>query len=190
MIVFTVFPYGNNILTTTFAMSVTLRPCGSFSMRIRLVEHSVNVSMTCPQEFTMMSISQSQTCSRLSLRSVVNAHTVLYVGRFGGNRHPHAPHVFHFVWGVHSQTTCTVDMYVLVDGLLAYGCALLAQYAHYLRRRAVVLDEHLLDSPPQPVRFAVISFEVVFAPIVLGLRIFQHIAAIWFQVSLDFTAHC
>lgn len=80
-----------------------------------------------------------------------------------------------------------VGMDVVVDGLLAYAYAFLAQHAGYLPGRPVFLY-HAVDAAPQFVRLAVVAREAVPAFIALGLRIFPHVAAVGLRVAAHLAA--
>ena len=49
----------NSIRATVLAVGIAFLPSLSFSMRMKLVERSVSVTMACPKESTIVSISQS-----------------------------------------------------------------------------------------------------------------------------------
>lgn len=58
VMVFTRALYGNNNQIAAFAVCRTFRSCLNFSMRMKLVECSVRVSMACPYASMMVSIFQ------------------------------------------------------------------------------------------------------------------------------------
>ena len=120
-------------------------------------------------------------------RAFVYAGAVGDVGRLGRALQPRTPVVLQLMGHVPGQFPRLVGMDVVVDGLLAYAYAFLAQNAGYLPGRPVFLN-HAVDAPPQLVRLAVVAREAVPAFIALGLRIFPHVAAVGLRVTAHLAA--
>lgn len=105
-------------------------------------------------------------------RTFVDASAVGDVGCLGRAMPPGMPVVLQFMRHVLGQFPRLVGIYVVVDGLLAYTYAFLAQYAGYLPGRPVSLY-HAVNASPQFVRLAVVAREAVSAFIALACAYFH-----------------
>jgi len=115
---------------------------------------------------------------------------IRYIGRPCRTEGLASARIFQLMGHMWGQLSGGVRVNVIVNGLLDNVDALLAQNSGNLGWRPVLFDYHLIYTPPEFRRFAVVALQTMLACIRLCLGVTPHIPAVGVAVAMQLTAHC